>query len=234
MAGVPTWEGAGAGRCSCSGALVGVGRLHVAHQRGRPEEGGVRIVMFAADRRPAGHRALRPRGLRRPGPCLRDRVRLVRGRPVVLFLIAGRDDAKLRRSVIRLAVSSTLSGSDSWSPPQFVDGGAQYALWIAGGRWSTSAGRRSSVSMAGRLMPAHFAERHGLIIIMALGESIVALGRRGRLDLTARGRTSLRCWGSGSPADVVVDLLRRGYARHRRSGWRWPSPEDLAQLELTA
>ena len=27
-----------------------------------------------------------------------------------------------------------------------------------------------------RLVPAHFAERHGLIIIVALGESIVALG----------------------------------------------------------
>ena len=27
-----------------------------------------------------------------------------------------------------------------------------------------------------RLMPEHFAERHGLIVIIALGESIVAIG----------------------------------------------------------
>jgi low temperature requirement protein LtrA len=36
-----------------------------------------------------------------------------------------------------------------------------------------------------RLVPGHFAERHGLVVILALGESIVALGAGAQLDLTA-------------------------------------------------
>jgi low temperature requirement protein LtrA len=36
-----------------------------------------------------------------------------------------------------------------------------------------------------RLVPGHFAERHNLVIILALGESIVALGVGTQLDLTA-------------------------------------------------
>jgi low temperature requirement protein LtrA len=36
-----------------------------------------------------------------------------------------------------------------------------------------------------RLVPAHFAERHNLIIILALGESVIALGVGANLDFTA-------------------------------------------------
>jgi low temperature requirement protein LtrA len=36
-----------------------------------------------------------------------------------------------------------------------------------------------------QLVPAHFAERHNLVIILALGESIVALGAGADVDLTA-------------------------------------------------
>ena len=42
-----------------------------------------------------------------------------------------------------------------------------------------------------KLMPEHFAERHGLIVIIALGESIVAIG------IGAHGRASPS--GSASP-----------------------------------
>jgi low temperature requirement protein LtrA len=57
----------------------------------------------------------------------------------------------------------------------FVDGGAQTALWVVGlavlyGGALIGRGKGWSVS------PAHFAERYGLIVIIALGESIIALG----------------------------------------------------------
>ena len=39
-----------------------------------------------------------------------------------------------------------------------------------------------------KLVPAHFAERHGLIVIIALGESIVALGVGAEVGLDARRR----------------------------------------------
>lgn len=58
----------------------------------------------------------------------------------------------------------------------FAPGTARYVLWIAAFLvlvWSTvRAGEGDWV-----VRPGHFAERHGLIIIVALGEVIVALGR---------------------------------------------------------
>ncbi len=66
-----------------------------------------------------------------------------------------------------------------------------------------------------RLVPGHFAERHGAIVIIALGESIVAIGvgAHERVDagIVARGRA--RPGGGGVP---VVGLLRRHGDRRPR------------------
>jgi low temperature requirement protein LtrA len=98
----------------------------------------------------------------------------VRALHIVLYLIAGRDDPELFRAVRRFAPTATL-GPALILIAAFFDDGAQYALWTAaltidyfgaltgrGGGW--------------RVSPHHFAERHGLIIIIALGESVVAIG----------------------------------------------------------
>ena len=94
----------------------------------------------------------------------------------------------------------------------FVDGGIQAALWVAvvvvdwGGALFGISGWR--------LVPAHFAERHNLVIILALGESIVALGMgaEGRPhEIRHRRRRARRRAGVGT----VVDLLRRRRPRHR-------------------
>ena len=47
-----------------------------------------------------------------------------------------------------------------WALALLLDVGAPFLFWSSG--W--------------QLMPAHFAERYGLIVIIALGESIVAIG----------------------------------------------------------
>ncbi len=102
---------------------------------------------------------------------------------IVLFMLAGADDEDLRRSVIGLAVSTAVAVGLLVIASSF-DGVAQGALW----------GLAIFLDMAGpyffgadgwKLVPGHFAERHGLILIIALGESIVALGigAGGDLDL---------------------------------------------------
>ena len=57
----------------------------------------------------------------------------------------------------------------------FLDGTAQLALWgaaLAIGYLGVLVGH-----MRGwRVSPEHFVERHGLVVIIALGESIVAIG----------------------------------------------------------
>jgi low temperature requirement protein LtrA len=74
----------------------------------------------------------------------------------------------------------------------------------------------TSVEGAWHLRPGHFAERHALIIIVALGEVIVALGRAVSEPLSA---------GEGFAAEVVIALVATGVA----AGMLWWSYFDRVQ-----
>ena len=76
-------------------------------------------------------------------------------------------------SVLRLAIGSTI-GPGLIIVAGFTDGSAQAALWTIALALDYLGGAFSSGGW--RVSPGHFAERHGLIIIIALGESIVAIG----------------------------------------------------------
>jgi low temperature requirement protein LtrA len=91
-----------------------------------------------------------------------------------LFAIAARRDPGLGLTVLRKLPPATL-GPLILVAAGFFDGPTQAALWIAaiaadylGGLIAHGEGLRVS--------PAHFAERYGLMVIIALGESIVAIG----------------------------------------------------------
>jgi low temperature requirement protein LtrA len=101
---------------------------------------------------------------------------------IVLFVLASRDDPGLRRSVETLATSTTIAiaflvvASD-------LDGAAQAGMWIAA--LIVDMGGPAIFGLAGwKLVPNHFAERHNLVIILALGESIVALGIAAEIGLS--------------------------------------------------
>jgi low temperature requirement protein LtrA len=102
---------------------------------------------------------------------------------IVLFMLAGADDEDLRRSVIGLAVSTAVAVGLLIIASLF-DGPAQGALWALA-IFFDMAGPYFFGSEGWKIVPGHFAERHGLILIIALGESIVALGigASGALDL---------------------------------------------------
>jgi low temperature requirement protein LtrA len=99
---------------------------------------------------------------------------IVRIAHIGLFMLASRDDPALRQSVMGLAVGTAI-GVGLLIAAAFTDGLAQGALWAlallldAGGPYVFG-------SEGWKLVPRHFAERHGLIVIIALGESIVAIG----------------------------------------------------------
>ncbi|MFE3292936.1 low temperature requirement protein A [Rhodococcus sp. NPDC059234] len=93
---------------------------------------------------------------------------------LVMFWIISTEDPQLRRQVIRFA-PSMVAGTVCLLIASQLTGAAQIALWAAalvGDYLGTLVGgaewRLNSVS--------HFAERHGLIIIVALGESVVSIG----------------------------------------------------------
>jgi low temperature requirement protein LtrA len=92
---------------------------------------------------------------------------------LVLFARAARGDRDMLGSVLRLAVGATI-GPALIIVAGFTDGGAQAALWTIALTIDYLGGAFSSGGW--RVSPGHFAERHGLIIIIALGESIVAIG----------------------------------------------------------
>jgi low temperature requirement protein LtrA len=113
---------------------------------------------------------------------------IVNAMQAALYTLGAREDPDLRDAVLRV-VPWVLGGSSLILVAGFVDGGARAALWLAA----------LAVGFVGpalrgvqgfRVQPAHFVERHGLIVIIAIGESLVAIG------LGARG-TSL-------DADVIL------------------------------
>ncbi len=139
-----------------------------------PEEGAVRLVVLAATA------AMLVVSLAAPGAFGRDGVTfgaaylVVRVLHLVLYAIAGRDDRDLLRAVVRVIPPATL-GPALLVIAGFLDGGRQLALWAAALTidylGATVGGLRGW-----RISPPHFVERFGLVVIIALGESIVAIG----------------------------------------------------------
>lgn len=93
---------------------------------------------------------------------------------VIFFLLAG-DDRGLRRQLVRFAPSVVGSTIVLLVASQF-DGITQTALWalaLVVDYLGTALGGAAGWRLPS---PGHFSERHGLIVIVALGESIVAIG----------------------------------------------------------
>jgi low temperature requirement protein LtrA len=99
---------------------------------------------------------------------------LVRVLHLVLFWAGSDGDPQLQRAVAMLGVSVLvaagllLGGAAIGGPVQLVLVVIAVAIDYSGPLWGRGQGWQ--------LSPAHFAERHGLIVIIALGESLVALG----------------------------------------------------------
>jgi low temperature requirement protein LtrA len=98
----------------------------------------------------------------------------VRAAHIGAYVIVSREDPRLRRVVVRLA-TTILPAAALLVVAGVVDGGARTACWIAA--LTVDYGGLMARGVEGwRVEASHFAERHQLIIIIALGESIVSLG----------------------------------------------------------
>lgn len=138
------------------------------------EEGAVRLVIFAA------MAALLVAALCVPGAFASDALLfacaygVVRAAHIALFTIASRDDDALRRSVSGLAWSTAV-GVGLLVLAAFASGTLRTVLWCLAIVLDTGGPYMFGIE-GWKLVPEHFAERHGAIIIIALGESIVAIG----------------------------------------------------------
>ncbi len=127
-------------------------------------------------------------------------VRLIQ---LVLFALAARGDRDMLSSVLRLSVGATI-GPGLIIVAGFTDGAAQAALWTIALTVDYLGGAFSSGGW--RVSPRHFAERHGLIVIIALGESIVAIGVGARGEPLDAGVIAAALLGM-----VVVTMLWWAY-----------------------
>jgi low temperature requirement protein LtrA len=139
-----------------------------------PEEGWARLLVFCAIGGLLVAALALPHSFVDDGLTFALAYAVVRSCHIALFTLASRDDPTLRRSVIGHAAStflcfgllvvgalgSTRFQTAVWALALVLDLAEPYFFGVDG--WE--------------LVPGHFAERHGLIVLVALGESIVALG----------------------------------------------------------
>jgi low temperature requirement protein LtrA len=139
-----------------------------------PEEGAVRAGMFAAMAAMLVVALAVPEAFDANAVLFGVAYLIVRLLHLALYAIAGKRDPDLLEAVVRFTPFATIAPALILVAALF-DGGEQAALWIAA-LAVDYLGALIGRGQGWRVEPAHFAERHGLIVIIALGESIVAIG----------------------------------------------------------
>jgi low temperature requirement protein LtrA len=174
MADQPTWEGLAKGVLVLGvlwWAWVGYAWLTSILD---PEEWLVRSTMFAAMAALLIVALCVPEAFEDLGLLFACAYAFVRVAHIALFVIVGRDDPAFLRSTTGLAIGTAV-GFSLLIAASFADGLLQGGLWALA--LALDVGEPYVFGSEGwRLEPGHFAERHGLIVIIALGESIVAIG----------------------------------------------------------
>jgi low temperature requirement protein LtrA len=174
MARNPTWHGLGHGLLVLGALWWAWASYSWLTNSIDPEQGGVRLVIFAAMAAMLVASLATPLAFSGNGVIFGCAYLIVRALHVVLY-VYGAQDHGVRRAVLRLAPSS-MAGSVLLVLAGIASGGVlRIALWCLAlaidylgvlfsgtGGWRVSAG--------------HFAERYGLIVLIAIGESVVAIG----------------------------------------------------------
>ena len=146
------------------------------------DEGGVRLVMLAA------MAAMFGVALAVPGAFGDDAVffgvayLLVRLLHLALSALVARDDPDRLGALVRFAPTAVV-GPLLLVLAGFVEGNARVAIWLVALAIDYLGPVVIGVGRGWRVASEHFAERHALIILIALGESIVSIGLGVGLEL---------------------------------------------------
>lgn len=148
-----------------------------------PEEGSVRLVMFLVMVALLVVTLAIPEAFGDHALWFAVAFGFVRAGHVGLFLLATRDDPDLRRWVVGLSVVTAvvvvLLVAGALLEPEW-----RAVLWLSALVIDVGFPARYGVDRW-RLVPGHFAERHNLVIILALGESVIAVGIGAHSELDA-------------------------------------------------
>ncbi len=148
------------------------------------DEGGVRLVMLASMGAMFGVALAVPGAFGDDAVLFGVAYLLVRLLHLVLSAIVARDDPDRRGALLRFAPTA-IFGASLLVFAGFVEGRERIAVWILALAIDYLGPVVIGPGRGWRVAPEHFAERHGLIVLIALGESIIAIGVGAGFDLDA-------------------------------------------------
>jgi len=148
------------------------------------DEGGVRLAVLGTTALMLGVALAVPRAFARDAILFAVAYFLVRSMHAVLSLIVRRDDSESREALLRF-IPTALIGASILVIAALVGGDLRIALWIIALLIDYSGPAVIGMGQGWAVAPEHFAERYGLIILIALGESVVAIGVAANFVLNA-------------------------------------------------
>jgi low temperature requirement protein LtrA len=139
------------------------------------DEGGVRLVMLASIATMFGVALAVPGAFGDDAVLFGVAYLLVRVLHLVLSATVARDEPDRLGALLRFAPTA-LFGASLLVLAGLLEGNARIAVWIVALAIDYLGPVAIGVGRGWRVAPEHFAERHGLIILIALGESMIAIG----------------------------------------------------------
>jgi low temperature requirement protein LtrA len=175
MAARGSWEGVGQGLLVLTVLWWAWGGYAWLTSVLNPEEGAVRFAMFGAMAAFLVAALAIPDVFEETGLTFAVAYGVIRVAHLVLFGLASRESPDLRRSIWVALVPGTVIGTALLVIASQLDDTAQGIVWLVA--LALDMGAPLVFGAAGwQLVPGHFADRYGLIFLIALGESIVAIG----------------------------------------------------------
>jgi low temperature requirement protein LtrA len=139
------------------------------------DEGGIRLVLLGSMAAMFGVALAVPGAFGDDALLFGVAYFLVRLLHLVLSGIVGRDDPDRRGAILRYAPTA-LIGASLLVLAGFLEGNVRIAVWLVALAIDYLGPLVVGIGGGWRVAPEHFAERHGLIVLIALGESIIAIG----------------------------------------------------------
>jgi low temperature requirement protein LtrA len=175
LADQPTWGGVLRGMLVLAAvwwAWIGYAHLTSAMD---VDEGGIRLAMLASMGAMLGVALAVPGAFGHDAVLFGCAYLLVRLLHLVLSAIVARDDPDARGALLRFAPTATF-GALLIMVAGFLEGDVRVALWAVALAIDYLGPAVIGIGRGWRVAPEHFAERFGLIVLIALGESIIAIG----------------------------------------------------------
>src|SRR5689334_15043430 len=139
------------------------------------DEGGVRLAMLVSTGVMLGVALAVPGAFGPDAVLFGIAYLLVRLLHVVLSALVGRHEPDRLGVLLRFAPTAFV-GASLILLAGFLDGDGRLIVWVVALLIDYSGPAVLGMGSGWRVAPAHFAERFGLVVLIALGESIIAIG----------------------------------------------------------